>query len=345
MPFTRVEDPYVNRMQHALPVLARLAEVGVLPVLKPGRRDSLYGVLRRLDGQHAPLEHLPLLLSWYRNGPYDHGEIEPGPSELILSLSSTVECRAFTTLDLRDELAVLHPWLYGSLLYHVSDASDTTYPIYTARDAIADAEVWDFQGDLRGFWHDLAHEFQHEKGRSPAREELRRFAEEQRGTTPKQFLNLIGQAEWVPVLSTRRRLSLPQMRAVAQAHPEQPSSHVLLEILDHVEALHRVSRELLDLQTDEDHEAWQAHGEGRISPVASLSASTHGSRAFLHAVQERLEDTWQMAAQTEGFLENLLIRLQGEADAERAAHVLRLHGQAWTLVVDLVHLLADPEDW
>lgn len=346
MPYTRADTTHTGRIQAALPILARLTELGVLPAVAPRRHDSIYGLLHRMTKQSAPLEFLPLNLTWYEGADYvGYAEADVrSPHELALTLEHESQCVAWTCLEARDEMRALHPWLFGSLLYHVSVASQTTFPIYTARDATLDEEAWDFEGSFAAFWRGAAHEYRDQHGRQPTPEELSRFVSEERGKTPSDLFHLLGQDEWVPVRSERRRLSVGAMVQLCEARPERPWARRTLEILADLAELYAVDQELKELGTFEDYAGRLGTGEARPHPVAALSASVSGSRAYAHAVQERLEECWQMAAQTNGFFENLFVRLNDEADAERAAKVLRLYAQAWQLVQDIIARLIDGDE-
>lgn len=61
-------------------------------------------------------------------------------------------------------------------------------------------------------------------------------------------------------------------------------------------------------------------------------------------MQERLEETWQFAAQTEGFMDNLLIRIHTPEDAKRAVQLVRLYRDAERHLETVTDLIIDPDD-
>lgn len=345
VPFTRVDAASLARFQATVPVLARLVEVGLLPPVTPGPRDTVLNLIARMQGVRGEEEFLTLQLSWYDTTGYDGYQDDEArsPHELALTHLHGPACTSWTCLEAQDELRALHPWLLGSLLYHVSEASALTYPIYTARDAIEDEEMWSFDGCLRTFWKGMLSEYRHEHKRDPEKGELLAYAASEREKTPRDFLNLIGQEEWVPVLSKKRRLSLEEIEGICHERLDRVWSSKVLDVVTRVRDLHRINAELDALDTPSDHAGWIGTGETRKSPVAILSASVRGSSAYQTAVQERLEESWELAAQTSGFFQNLFVRLNDEADADRAAQILPLHAEAFEHVREITHLLADKD--
>jgi len=321
-------------------MIARLVEVGVLPAVKPHRKDTIHGLLARMNKQRAPLEHLPLNLNWYEED--THGDAPPrGGHELVLTLDGGVECIAWTCKEMQAELRVLHPMLFGSLLYHLSVASATSYPVYTARDALEDDQLY---MSPREYWQDIRETLKDELGRAPTRQELIQQAAEQ-GKSPGEMLRRLGREEWLPALSARHRLSIEEMQATCAAHAtRRPAAKRTLEVTQQIAELYRVSDALRQVTTDEDTQARRSHGEQRINPVVILSGRDTGSASHLNAVQEQLEEMHQMAAQSEGFYENLLVRIHTEEDADRAAEILKLHARAWRLVQEITTVLIDGDE-
>lgn len=253
------------------------------------------------------------------------------------------QCGAFSCTVARRALHRLHPYLLGSILAHLSLFTRSTWSVYTAIDALEDAEVFEHEGSVGGFWHDVHAELRQELGRPPTRAEVVREARG-RCTPPGDLLRLIGMTEALPAVSTRYRLSPEEMLEVAGKHTG-PWAERVATIAQALTALREIDRTVYELLGDEDLAATCARGEFRRNPTVILSGQ--GGRTasgYLNAVQERLEETWQLAAQTEGFMDNLLIRLHTAEDAGRAAQLVRLYRDAESQLKRITDLIIDTDD-
>ncbi|WP_102127969.1 hypothetical protein [Deinococcus planocerae] len=346
VPATRVHAGALSRLEGALPLLATLIEVGLLPALPPKRRETIHAYLRRVNGTPGALEcgWRNLHLTWYEEtGDGGQAEEARGVHELVLTLVHAPQCAAFSCIVARRALHRLHPYLLGSILANLSLFTRSTWSVYTAIDALEDAETFEHEGSVKGFWQDVHAELRKELGRSPTRAEVVREARG-RCTPPGDLLRLIGMTEALPAVSKKYRLSPEELLEVARKHTGLWAERVAI-IAGALIALRDIDQTVYALLGDEDLAATCARGEYRRNPTVILSGQgRRTSSGYLNAVQERLEETWQFAAQTEGFMNNLLIRIHTPEDAERAVQLVRLYRDAERHLETVTDLIIDTDD-
>ncbi len=338
----------LSRLEGALPLLATLIEVGLLPAVPPKRRETIHAYLRRVNSTPGALEcgWRNLHLTWYEEtGEGGQAEEARGVHELVLTLVHAPECAAFSCTVARRTLHRLHPYLLGSILANLSLFTRSTWSVYTAIDALEDAETFEHEGSVKGFWQDVHTELLKELGRPPTRAEVVREARG-RCTPPGDLLRLIGMTEALPAVSTKYRLSPEEMLEVAGKRKHMGAwAERVVTIAMALIGLRDIDRTVYELLCDEDLAATCARGEFRRNPTVILSGQ--GGRTasgYLNAVQERLEETWQVASQTEGFMDNLLIRIHTPEDAERAVQLVRLYRNAERHLETVTDLLIDTDD-
>jgi len=274
-------------------------------------------------------------------GEGDDTEKPRSPDELMITLDPP-SCVAWSCSRVRRGLARLHPRLLGSILAHISQSTVLSWGIYTAKDALEDAEIWRYEGSTKYFWKDIHTELREQLGRKPTKAEV--LAEgSDRTTMPFEFERQIGLNEVLPAKHPRLRLSPQDMRRLAGDRTDWAAglTRTVADLLTQLETEHA---RLSDLITEGEREAASLRGEMRHAPLFALSGQQNRRSNYIHHVQEELEEVWEIAASQAGFMPNVLIRVNDRADAERAALILGTMERSLSILTDLVQLLVDDED-
>ncbi|GAA5534086.1 hypothetical protein [Deinococcus aluminii] len=341
MPFQRVNAQGFRQFEQARPLLAALIEAGLLAALPPADGEDLLRYLQRLDGLPAPLEGgSALRLEWYANANEGHDGEEPRAThELMLSLVDDPDCIAHTCWDARRGLGQLHPLLLGSILAHLSAFTAHSWGVYTATDALFEADMTLYEGGPSAFWQDLHRELRAELGRTPTRAEVRDRARD-RCIPPGELMRQIGLNETLPAVSDRLRLSPEAIQDLAKAHTGK-WAQTTSEIAQALSTLRDIDARLVELGHPADEAARWGRGEMRRSPLCVISGQAEPTPSgHLHLTQEFLEEAWQLAAQDKGFYPTLTVRLLTPEDVTRAAEMVRLLWAAKRHVHRIVDLLA-----
>lgn len=188
-----------------------------------------------------------------------------------------------------------------------------TWPVYTAKQVLEDREMLFYEGDIKGHWKEIHNDVRPVGERSAPREAVMAEARN-RGTTPGDMLRELGFHEALPAYKPSLCLSLERIEELTRDRPGRWAK-TAYQAAQQLKVLEAGNDLLCQLTIQEDFHALNARGEYFREPVLIL-----GSNVKL--VNEVFDETWQMAAQAEGFMPNILIRIAGAEDARRAALML-----------------------
>lgn len=330
------DGPY--RGKESVRTFGHLMEAGLLPVMPPRPREGLHSYLHRITRDWKP-HGFALDLEPYQAS----GELAKEPPEqpglLVLSLTHEFETTPINGQGIRRTLNRLHPRFFGSLMVHLSQASDI-WPIFTVYDAMETAKLLRYDGadDFRDFWHFLKEDFHARHGRSPRGPELQESAREL--VTPRQLFSIVGVDEVLPTLKRHLRLSPGELSGLAHASTG-PYRDTALNLLDMLAELHEINALVRLEMTDDEYTVREATGELRVRPLAAVSGQHLGARREWHEVYElQLEDE-QMADAGRGYCQPFTLLLRDQASAHHAVRLLKLFRRSLDLMADVLHLLDD----
>lgn len=310
---------------------------GLLPKLSPLQDESLSGYLHRLSDPQPWEEHYQVTLS----APASSWAHDLKPSELQFS-SDAARCEAHSCVQFKRRCRELHPRFFGSVMVQVSLITEPFWSIFTVRDALDVAEHFSYQTDdgegFSAFWRAAGDELKAEGVVRPTREQLR-IQGARAGRPPRHLFHQIGIDEVLPALKPGLCLSIEDLERLSAGRDDVAGViRLLME-------LKQLNQGLLKLYDDKTISLWCESGDYRTSPLYVLSGERPApNRPYLHAVQELLEEEWQMAAQCEGYRENLFYSVHDAASAHKAAKLLPGLSRSFDLTRQIVEQLIDPQE-
>lgn len=329
-----------QEFQQDVQTLALLIEAGVIPPLTPGVRESLPTYLRRLSETNLPYESFEFRLevkSCHPSTEEDDTVGRRGPGELQIMLRYAITPAAYCCAQARRNLSRIHPRLFGSLLVHLHQITQSTWPVVTVSDALEIAEMVRFEDSPKGLWKSIHEELGRQLDRTPTRQEVQEHLEY---ASPRSLYAEIGLDEVLPALKPKLCFSLAEIRGRCTNSLEDVAVHVL-SLVDDLERLKALNEQISANLTELERRTRYSMGEMRVAPVSILSGQYRDTEGNIHEVQELLEEEWQIAAQTEGYAPNFILRILTPEDAQRAAVLLPLYAQSLSLTQELVNVLID----
>ena len=329
-----------------LETIGHLIQAGILPLLEPGKKESVQAYLARLGNEKSAYEWADVSLSltgYAATGEGGPAEVERSAAEMVICNQGTGGV-TWSCSRVRRRLARIHPLLLGSVLVHLSAATAHSWGVYTAGDALEDAETWLYEGSFTDYWRGIHTELTESLERPPTKAEVVEEAA-QRCTTPGAYKRRIGLNEVIPAQCPRLRLGPDQIARLGRQYGGLDGA-LALELGELLTALYALNGAIGDALTDEDLSAVHALSSFRRSPLLVLSGQEHRAyretdEGYVHLVQEQLEEVAEIAFQTEGFAPNVLIRVLSEGDARRAGTILTALKASHALLMRAVNLMAE----
>jgi len=217
-------------------------------------------------------------------------------------------CVWVDAVDFDAEMRRLDPLLSASIFHHLGRATRWTYDAFTPGNALGVAEWLLFDGDAREWWDQLPYTMADDRQAAEAITplQIRRYLRVNEIRTPGFVKRSIGSHH------ARLTAPLPSEECSKRLSALPETARTLAErLLDATRRLERIATALETPMTVDDHAIMENDEVVMAQPGLVIET---GSNNMVHEV---LEESWQYAAQSEGFGLNYAFVLRAEEAAYR----------------------------